>query len=79
MLLAEDLVSDTPTQRCELWCSCIPALQYMFRKPSRNDDELYGLYRRQECLCFQTGKNQEWELFFFQVEREHHSEYNFLD
>jgi hypothetical protein len=51
-----NLVSDTPTQRCELWCSCIPALQYMFRKPSRNDDELYGLYRRQGMFMFSNGQ-----------------------
>jgi hypothetical protein len=30
-------------------------------------------------FMFSNGQNQEWELFFFQVEREHHSEYNFLD
>jgi hypothetical protein len=29
-------------------------------------------------FMFSNGQNQEWELFFFQVERDH-SEYNFLD
>jgi hypothetical protein len=68
MLLAEDLVSDTPTHNAANYGVPAYPLQYMFRKPSRNDDELYGLYRRQgNVYVFKRAKNQEWELFFFQV------------
>jgi hypothetical protein len=34
----------------------------MFRI-SRNDDELYGLYRRQGMFMFSNGQNQEWGYF----------------
>jgi hypothetical protein len=71
-----DLVSDTPTHNAANYGVPAYPLQYMFRKPSRND-ELYGLYRREECLCFQTGKIKNGSYFSFRWS-EHHSEYNFL-
>jgi hypothetical protein len=59
-----DLVSDTPTHNAANYGVPAYPLQYMFRKTSRNDDELYGLYRRQECLCFQTGKKSRMGAIF---------------
>jgi hypothetical protein len=62
----------------QLWCSCIPALQYMFRKPVEMTMNYMDYTDDRGMFMFSNGQNQEWELFFFQVEREHHSEYNFL-
>jgi hypothetical protein len=49
------------------------------QETSRNDDELYGLYRRQgNVYVFKRAKSRMGAIFL-SGGREHHSEYNFLD